>query len=75
MSRLIRLPIPRWGVPGDRPQYPFSQLAVGDAFFVPMERAGAPNLAEAIRKRRVKSPGEAFRIDKADRGHTVTRVE
>lgn len=71
----IELPIPRAGIPGDLPKYPFDRLEVGDTFAVPAVRAGAVTVHEMVRRRNAKGRG-TFRIQSAGRDATVVeRVE
>lgn len=71
------MPIPRFGVPGDRKRYPFDRLSVGDSFVVPFERSGPATLKDVVRTRQAKHPGEAYRvIEHAEQRETeIVRIE
>lgn len=64
----IKMPIPRLGVPGDKPHYPFARLNVGDQILVPFQRSGLTTLANVVRKRKAKFPNEAYRLSPAENG-------
>lgn len=66
----INLPVPRPGVPGDLPKYPFDKLAIGDSFVVPYQRAGIVTVQEMVRRRNNKGKG-TFRVAPGDKGNTL----
>lgn len=73
---ICRMPVPRFGVPGFKPRYPFDGLKVGEAFLVPYQRAGLENLKTACRKRNRKPGGRVFRpVMLADGNGAIERVE
>lgn len=70
----IVIPIPRHGVPGDRPRYPFDKLEIGDSMLVPYQRVSPMSMREAVRSRQNRRPGEAYSVEDTGSHTRVTRV-